>query len=70
MLTLHNVHDPVVPFEHEAAYATKTIGAGFNANLRQRSRNEYGHCKFGPTLTASTLQDLVNWVTTGTPPTP
>jgi pimeloyl-ACP methyl ester carboxylesterase len=70
MLTLHNIHDPVVPFEHEAAYLTATTGAGFNANLRQRARNEYGHCNFGATLTASTVQDLVNWATTGTPPAP
>ena len=70
MLTLHNMHDPVVPFEHEAAYRDKTISAGSSANLRQRARNEYGHCNFGASLTASTVQDLVNWVTTGTPPAP
>ena len=70
MLTLHNMHDPVVPFEHEAAYRDKTIGAGSSANLRQRARNEFGHCNFGAPLTASTVQDLVSWVTTGTPPAP
>jgi pimeloyl-ACP methyl ester carboxylesterase len=70
MLTLHNRYDPVVPFEHEATYATKTTAAGFGANLRQRSRDDYGHCTFGATLTASTVQDLVNWVTTGAPPAP
>jgi len=70
MLTLHNIHDPVVPFEHEATYHDKATSAGFNANLRQRARNEYGHCNFGAALTASTVQDLVNWVSTGTPPAP
>ena len=68
MLTLHNIHDPVVSFEHEAAYLSKTTAAGFTANLRQRARNEYGHCNFGAALTAATVQDLVNWVTTGTAP--
>jgi pimeloyl-ACP methyl ester carboxylesterase len=70
MLTLHNIHDPVVPFDHEAAYLAKATNAGSSANLRQRARNEYGHCNFGAALTASTVQDLVNWVTTGAPPAP
>src|SRR5881398_1397038 len=73
MLTLHNRFDPLVPFSHEAAYAGKVNGAGFGANLVQRPINNYGHCNFGAAsaaTTAATVQDLVNWVTTGTPATP
>ena len=73
MLTLHNRFDPLVAFSHEAAYAAKANGAGFGANLVQRSVNNYGHCNFGAgsaATTAATVQDLVNWVTTGTPATP
>jgi len=73
MLTLHNRFDPLVPFSHEAAYAAKTSAAGFGGNLVQRSVNNYGHCNFGAgsaATTAATVQDLVNWVTTGTPATP
>ena len=70
MLTLHNRFDPLVPFGHEAAYQQTTASAGFGANLRQRAVNNYGHCNFGATLTATTFQDLVNWVTTGVPAAP
>ena len=70
MLTLHNRFDPLVPFGHEAAYQQTTASAGFGANLRQRTVNNYGHCNFGAALTATTVQDLVNWVTTGVPAAP
>jgi len=70
MLTLHNRFDPLVPFGHEAAYQQATTNAGFSANLRQRAVNNYGHCNFGAALTATTVQDLVNWVTTGVPAAP
>jgi pimeloyl-ACP methyl ester carboxylesterase len=70
MLTLHNVHDPVVPFDHEIAYLGKTAAAGSSANLVQRANNDFGHCTFSPALSPSTVQDLVNWVTTGAPPAP
>jgi len=70
MLTLHNRFDPLVPFGHEAAYQQTTASAGFGANLRQRAVNNYGHCNFGAAVTATTVQDLVNWVTTGVPAAP
>ena len=70
MLTLHNRFDPLVPFGHEAAYQQTTANAGFGANLRQRAVNNYGHCNFGAAVTAATVQDLVNWVTTGVPAAP
>jgi len=70
MLTLHNRFDPLVPFGHEAAYQQTTASAGFGANLRQRAVSNYGHCNFGAAVTAATVQDLVNWVTTGVPAAP
>jgi hypothetical protein len=70
MLTLHNRFDPLVPFGHEAAYQQATSDAGFAANLRQRTVNNYGHCNFGAAATATAIQDLVNWATTGVPATP
>jgi hypothetical protein len=60
----------VAPIDHEAAYLAKTTAAGFNANLVRRSLNNYGHCTFDAALTASTVHDLVNWVTTGAPAAP
>lgn len=71
MLTLHNLHDPVVPFEHEGAYRNKVASVGANANLVQRTVvDAYGHCNFGAAASVAAVQDLVNWVTTGTPATP
>jgi pimeloyl-ACP methyl ester carboxylesterase len=71
MLTLHNFQDPVVPFDAETAYGNKVATAGFSANLVQRRvQNAYGHCTFGAPTTVQTVQDLVNWVTTGTPAAP
>jgi len=70
LLTIHNRFDPLVPLSHEPAYAAKVTAAGFGSNLVQRTQNNYGHCNFGPQVTATTIQDLVNWVTTGTPAAP
>ena len=70
MLTVHNRFDPLVPFAHEAAYQQATSDAGFSENLRQRAVNNYGHCNFGAQATATAVQDLVAWVTTGSPATP
>jgi len=70
MLTLHNRFDPLVPLSHEQAYQQAASSTGLASNLRQRTREEYGHCNFGTELTVSTIQDLVSWVTTGVPAAP
>lgn len=70
MLSVHNIHDPVVPIEHDMEYRARTVSAGSTANLVQRFVNNYGHCSFGPAASVTAVQDLVNWVTTGTPATP
>jgi pimeloyl-ACP methyl ester carboxylesterase len=70
MLTVHKRFDRLVPYRHEAAYQQIVARAG-NANmLRQRTVEDYGHCEFELATTISNYQDLVKWVTTGTPPAP
>ena len=49
LVTLHNVLDPVVPFQHEAIYAGMAAQAG-NSQLfiPLTSQESYGHCNFSP----------------------
>ena len=51
VLTLHNEYDAVVPYYHEAEYASGVQEAGFSDMLRQRGAGfpytyPFGHCKF------------------------
>ncbi|HVT38870.1 MAG TPA: hypothetical protein VHE78_07490 [Gemmatimonadaceae bacterium] len=70
MLTVHKRFDRLVPYRHEAAYQRIVAHRGNSNMLRQRTVEDYGHCEFELATTMSSYQDLVNWVTTGTPPAP
>jgi pimeloyl-ACP methyl ester carboxylesterase len=70
MLTVHKRFDRLVPYRHEAAYQQIVARAGRAKWLRQRTVEDYGHCEFDLGTTMSNFQDLVQWVTTGTPPAP
>jgi pimeloyl-ACP methyl ester carboxylesterase len=70
MLTVHKRFDRLVPYRHEAAYQAIVAAKGNSAMLRQRTVEDYGHCEFDLGTTISNFQDLVTWVTTGTPPAP
>jgi len=67
-LTLHNRWDPLVPFFHEPMLAGRVTGAGANALLLQRTKNEYGHCNFTVDEQIQAVTDLATWVATGVKP--
>jgi pimeloyl-ACP methyl ester carboxylesterase len=68
MITYHKTRDRLVPFRHEAAYATRVAAAGASGNLLQRSQNAFGHCDFGAPEMLQQFSDLVGWVNTGIKP--
>ena len=68
VVSVHNFWDPLVPFFHEGALADLARSGGGSANLLQRGVPNYGHCNFPTPLVVSSLQTLVNWVTTGVKP--
>ena len=67
-LTLHNRWDPLVPFFHEPMLAGRVTGAGANALLLQRTKNEYGHCNFTVDEQVQAVTDLATWVASGVKP--
>ncbi len=69
VLTMHTLVDPLVPVSHEFAYA-QTVGAtGHGSRLFQTYTDGNGHCNFtGPQLITAVNQ-INQWVITGTRPT-
>ena len=68
VVTLHTTRDPVVPFEHEAAYAGLVADADASALLYQRSVEAWGHCAFSADDMMRAFADLRAWVETGARP--
>jgi pimeloyl-ACP methyl ester carboxylesterase len=67
-LTLHTLLDPIAPFAHEAAYATRVLDTGASAWLTQRSVAAYGHCNINAAETMSAFSALIGWANGGTKP--
>lgn len=67
-LTIHNRWDPLVPFFHEPMFTGRVGGAGANALVLQRVKNEYGHCNFTVAEQVQAIADLAGWVETGVKP--
>lgn len=62
VLTLHALHDPVVPSGHEILLREKAEAAGCAQNLVQRLSDRYGHTEaFTAAEVLAAFDDLVTW---------
>lgn len=70
VVTIHNLWDPLVPYFHEPAFQQVVAAAGASDMLLQRAPlPQYGHCSNLPaSYVVQSLQGVVSWATTGTPP--
>jgi alpha-beta hydrolase superfamily lysophospholipase len=60
LVTLHNVGDPVVPYQHALLYREKTIAAGVPAShLHIPAAAYYGHCNFS----VDEIMAALTWLT-------
>jgi pimeloyl-ACP methyl ester carboxylesterase len=64
LVTLHTTLDEIVPFKHEALYATKVANQNKQALLKQFSVARYGHCAFQPDEVMTALTTLNQMVVT------
>lgn len=68
---LHNARDPAVPVFHQDLYAAKVAEQGNADLLVQRISDRYGHTSpFSAAEVYGAFEELVEWVDTGTVPTP
>ena len=69
LVTIHNLFDPIVPYDQEAKYAAKVSLAGASAFLTQIPGNSlqspYGHCTFTVDEVLSAFGLLISQVTGG-----
>ena len=68
MLTVHALHDPVVSFEAEAAYAATVRAAGRSHLLVQVATDENEHSRLQDATYLSALKALERWLDTGARP--
>jgi dienelactone hydrolase len=64
-LTMHTTADPLVPVQHESAYAAVVRRAGSNHLFRQAYVDRWGHCTFTPAELVAGLGALRHRVETG-----
>ncbi len=69
VLTLHAIDDPRAFVENQAAYRSTVTKAGSVGSLFQAFTNQGGHCTFTTAEQLGTLQVLLDWIETKTPPT-
>ena len=69
VVTLHAIDDPRAFVENQAAYRATVAKAGSVASLFQAFTNLGGHCTFTTAEQLGTLQVLLDWIETKTPPT-
>lgn len=68
VLSLHDIGDWFVPFEHERIYAEKVADAENSDLLRTRIYRSIDHCGFTPEETVAAFEDLAAWVEGGIVP--
>ncbi|MCF8111101.1 MAG: carboxylesterase family protein [Desulfobacteraceae bacterium] len=68
VLSMHDIGDYFVPFEHERIYAGKVADAGNSNLLRTRIYRSIDHCGFTPQETIQAFADLAAWVEGGIVP--
>jgi pimeloyl-ACP methyl ester carboxylesterase len=69
VVTLHAIDDPRAFVENQSAYRATLTKAGTLGNLFQAFTNLGGHCTFTTAEQLGTLQVLLDWLDTKTPPT-
>jgi pimeloyl-ACP methyl ester carboxylesterase len=69
VVTLHAIDDPRAFVENQAAYRATVEKAGMGSSLFQAFTNLGGHCTFTTAEQLATLQVLLDWIDTKTPPT-
>jgi pimeloyl-ACP methyl ester carboxylesterase len=69
VVTLHAVDDPRAFVENQAAYRATVTKAGALDKLFQAFTNQGMHCTFTTAEQLGTLQVLLDWIETKTPPT-
>lgn len=70
MLTVHALHDPVVAFEAEAAYAATVRSAGNGHLLAQVATDEHDHSRLRDATYLAALSALEAWLDDGRRPQP
>lgn len=68
VLSLHDIGDWFVPFEHQRIYAKKVADAGKSHLLRTRVYRSIDHCGFTAEETIAAFEDLAAWVEDGIVP--
>ncbi|MFP4452342.1 MAG: carboxylesterase family protein [Desulfobacterales bacterium] len=68
VLSMHDIGDYFVPFEHERIYAENVEKAGNSDLLRTRIYRSIDHCGFTPQETIQAFVDLAAWVEAGIVP--
>ncbi len=69
VLTVHNLHDPVVPLFHEGRLGAAAAAAGYEGSLvRGIAATSFGHCAFTVQELAGAFGALVAWVELGVKP--
>ena len=69
VVTLHAIDDPRAFVENQAAYRATVEKAGTIGSLFQAFTNQGAHCMFTTAEQLGTLQVLLDWIETKTPPT-
>lgn len=69
VVTLHAIDDPRAFVENQTTYRATVAKAGMLGNLFQAFTNQGGHCTFTTAEQLGTLQVLLDWLDTRTPPT-
>ena len=69
VVTLHAIDDPRAFVENQAAYRATVAKAGTVGSLFQAFTNQGAHCMFTTAEQLGTLQVLLDWIETRTPPT-
>lgn len=67
-ITMHALHDPVIPFAVEADYARVVQFAGLSQLLLQTATDEQGHSKLAETQYMALLTALTYWICSGQRP--
>ena len=67
-VTMHTTRDPLVPFFHEALFATAVGQQNDNGMLLQRKYDTFGHCAFKTAEMVDAFQTLEGWSRTGVKP--
>jgi hypothetical protein len=69
-VTMHALHDPIIPFAVGREYALTVQAAGRSNLLVQTATEEHGHSKLAETQYLALLGGLLDWIASDRRPTP